>query len=59
MLGGESAPQPWRLEPDERGEDRAAGPAGARGPGAGVGTGATQDGDLVPQHEQLGVLGGR
>ena len=35
MLGGESAPQPWRLEPDERGEDRAAGPAGARGPGPG------------------------
>jgi hypothetical protein len=47
-------PQPCRQKPDECGEDRAAGPAE---PGPRVG--AAQHGDLVPQHEQLGVLGGR
>ena len=47
-------PQPCRQEPDQRGEDRAVGPVQ---PGPGIG--AAQHGDLVPQHEQLGVLGGR
>ena len=41
-------------EPDQRGEDRAVGPVQ---PGPRMG--AAQHGDLVPQHEQLGVLGGR
>jgi len=47
-------PQLRRQEPDERGEDRSAGPVE---PGPGVD--AAQHGDLVPQHEQPGVLGGR
>ena len=47
-------PQPCRQEPNERGEDGAVGPVE---PGPGIG--AVQHGDLVPQHEQLGVLGGR
>ena len=47
-------PQPWRQEPDQRGEDRAVGPVE---PGPRIGP--AQHGDLVPQHEQLGVLGGR
>jgi hypothetical protein len=41
-------------EPDQRGEDRAVGPVQ---PGPRMG--AAQHGGLVPQHEQLGVLGGR
>ena len=41
-------------EPDQRGGDRAAGPVE---PGPGIG--AAQHGDLVPQYERLGVLGGR
>jgi hypothetical protein len=47
-------PQPCRQKPDQRGEGRPAGPVE---PGSWVG--AAQHGDLVPQHEQLGVLGGR
>jgi hypothetical protein len=47
-------PQPRRQEPDERGEDRLVGPAEPW-----PGTGAAQHGDLVPRHEQPGVLGGR
>ena len=43
-----------RQEPDQRGEDGAVGPVE---PGPRLG--AAQDGGLVPQHEQLGVLGGR
>ena len=45
--------QPCRHEPDQRGEDCAVGPAEP-----GPGTGTAQHGDLVPQHEQLGVRGG-
>jgi len=45
--------QPPGQEPDQRGEDRAVGPVR---PGPRMG--AAQHGDLVPQHEQLGVLGG-
>ena len=47
-------PQLCRQEPDESGEDHAVGPVE---PGPGIG--AAQHGDLVPQHEQLGVLGSR
>ena len=47
-------PRPCRQEPDQRGEDRAVGPVQ---PGPGIG--AAQHGDLMPQHEQLRVLGGR
>jgi hypothetical protein len=47
-------PQVCRQEPDQRGEDRAVGPVQ---PGPRIG--AAQYGDFVPQHEQLGVLGGR
>jgi hypothetical protein len=47
-------PQRSRQEPDQRGEDR---PVGLVEPGPGIG--AAQHGDLVPQHEQLRVLGGR
>ena len=43
-------PQPCRQEPDQRGEDRAVGPVQ---PGPRMGT--AQHGDLMPQHEQLGV----
>ncbi len=46
--------QPSGQEPDERGEDGAVGPVDP-GPRMGV----AQYGDLMPQHEQLGVLGGR
>ena len=46
--------QPHGQEPDQRGEDCAVGPVE---PGPRMG--AAQHGDLVPQHEQLGVLGGR
>ena len=54
--GGDQAMrlQPSRQEPDERGEGCAVGPVQ---PGPGIG--AAQHGDLVPQHEQLGVLGSR
>jgi hypothetical protein len=54
--GGDQAvrPQLSRQEPDQRGEDRAVGPAQA-----GPGMGAAQHGDLVPQHEQLRVRGRR
>ncbi len=45
--------QVYRQEPDQRGEDRAVGPVQ---PGSGIGP--AQYGDLVPQDEQLGVLGG-
>ena len=47
-------PQVRRQEPDQRGEDRPVGPVE---PGPRIGP--AQHGDLVPQHEQLGVLGGR
>ena len=40
--------------PDQRGEDRSVGPVQ---PGPGLG--AAQPGDLVPQHQQLRVLGRR
>src|SRR5246127_1691927 len=43
--------QPCWQEPDQRGEDCAVGPVEP-----GPGTGTAQHGDLVPQHEQLGVL---
>jgi hypothetical protein len=46
--------QPSRQEPDQRGEDCAVGPVQ---PGPGIG--AVQHCDLVPQHEQLSVLGRR
>ncbi len=54
--GGDQAvrPQPSRQEPDQRGEDCA---VGTVEPGPGIG--AAQHGDLVPQHEQFGVLGSR
>jgi hypothetical protein len=41
-------------EPDQRSHHRSVGPVE---PKARIGT--VQHGDLVPQHEQLGVLGGR
>jgi len=47
-------PQASGQEPDERGEDRAVGPVQVR-----PGLGAAQHGNLVPQHEQLDVLGRR
>ena len=47
-------PQPSGQVADQRGEDRAVGPVQ---PGPGMG--AAQHGDLVPQDEQLGVLGRR
>jgi hypothetical protein len=47
-------PQSSRQEPDQRGEDRAVGPVQPW-----PGMGPAQHGDLVPQDEQLGVLGGR
>ena len=47
-------PQPCRQEPDQRGEDR---PVGPIEPGPRMS--AAQHGDLMPQHEQLRVLGGR
>ena len=47
-------PQPSRQAPDQRGKDGAVGPVQ---PGPGIG--AVQHGDLVPQHEQLSVLGSR
>jgi hypothetical protein len=47
-------PQPWRQQPDQRCEDRAVGPVE---PGPGMRP--AQHGDLVTQHEQLGVLGCR
>jgi hypothetical protein len=53
--GGDQPVHPklcWQ-EPDQHGEDRAVGPVEP-----GPRTGAAQHGDLVPQHEQLGVLGG-
>jgi hypothetical protein len=46
-------PQPCRQAPDQRGEDCAVGPVEL-----GPRMGPAQHGDLVPQHEQLGVLGG-
>ena len=54
--GGDQSvhPQPPRQEPDQRGEDCAVGPVQ---PGPRMGP--AQHDDLVPQHEQLGVLGGR
>jgi hypothetical protein len=47
-------PQLSRQEPDQRGEDCAVGPVEA-----GPRMGAAQQGDLVPKHEQLSVLGSR
>ena len=47
-------PQPCWQEPDQRSEDCAVGPVE---PGPGIG--AAQHGDLMPQHEQFGVLGRR
>jgi hypothetical protein len=47
-------PQPGGQQPGQRGEDSAAGPVQ---PGPGMG--AAQHGDLVPQHQQLDVLGRR
>jgi hypothetical protein len=53
--GDEPVPsQPCWQEPDQRGKDGAVGPVE---PGPRMGT--AQHGYLVPQHEQLGVLGGR
>jgi hypothetical protein len=46
--------QPSWQKPDERGEDRAVGPVQPE-----PRMGAAQHGDLVSQHQQLGVLGGR
>jgi len=45
--------QPSRQEPDQRGEHGAVSPVQP-----GPRSGAAQHGDLVPQHQQLGVLGG-
>jgi hypothetical protein len=45
--------QPSTISIEQRGEDRSVGPVE---PGPRIGT--AQHGDLVPQHEQLGVLGG-
>jgi len=42
---------PWQ-EPDKRGKDRAVGPVQLR-----PGMGSAQHSDLVPQHQQLGILG--
>jgi hypothetical protein len=47
-------PQLYRRERDQRGEDRPVGPVEPRSA-----ISAAHHGDLVPQHEQLGVLGGR
>ena len=47
-------PQPCWHVPDQRGEDRPVGPVEP-----GPASSAAQHGDLVPQHEQLGILGGR
>jgi hypothetical protein len=47
-------PQPRGQEPDQRGEDRPVGPVQ---PGPRMGS--AQHGDLMPQHQELGVLGGR
>jgi hypothetical protein len=47
-------PQAPGQEPDQRGKDRAVGPVQAR-----PGMGATQHRNLMPQHEQLDVLGRR
>jgi hypothetical protein len=47
-------PQTPGQEADQRGEDRAIGPVQVR-----PGMGAAQHGNLVPQHEQLDVLGRR
>jgi len=44
--------QPSRQEPDQRGEDGAVGPVQPRPRSS-----TPQNGDLVPQHQQLGVLG--
>jgi len=46
-------PQVPGKEPDQRGEDRAIGPV-QLGPGRGT----AQHGNLVPQYQQLDVLGG-
>jgi hypothetical protein len=46
--------QPSREQPDQRGEDRPVGPVQ---PGPRMGP--AQHGDLMPQHQELGVLGGR
>lgn len=47
-------PQASGQEPDQPGEDRTVGPVQPES-----GTSAAQHGDLVPQHEQLDVLGRR
>ena len=47
-------PQRSGQVPDQRGEDSAVDPVQ---PGPGMGS--AQHGDLMPQHEELGVLGGR
>ena len=47
-------PQPCRQEADQGGEDGAVGPVQ---PGPGIS--AAQHGDIMPQHQQFGVLGGR
>ena len=47
-------PQPCRQEPGQRGEHRPVGPVQ---PGPRMGP--AQHGDLMPQHQELGVLGGR
>jgi hypothetical protein len=54
--GGDHAmrPQSSRQEPDQRGEDCAVGPIQL-----GPGVGAAQHGDLVPQYQELSVLGSR
>ena len=45
-------PQPWRQVLDQRGEDGAVGPVQP-----GPRTRPAQHGDLMPQHEQLRILG--
>ena len=47
-------PKPRQQEPGQRGEGRPVCPVES-----GPRTGTAQHGDLVPQREQLGVLGGR
>ncbi len=47
-------PQRSGQEADQRGEDRAVGPVQP-----GPGPGAAQDGNLVPEHQQLDILGRR
>ena len=47
-------PQPSRQEPDQRGQHCPVGPVE---PGPRIGP--AQHGDLMPQHHELGIFGGR